>query len=83
LRLFAAAFGVAIGLMAWTINLSVNRLLFADGYEQSTRPVQSKQDRLACGADGIEIPCPPSLQVSAETIEPCHTAELQPYLGSK
>jgi hypothetical protein len=89
LMLFAAAFGVAISLMAWTINLSIDRLLFADGDERSSprlSRVHSEQDRPACGAGRIDVPELPSPQPSAEIIEPCHTAELdllQPHIGLK
>jgi len=74
LMLFALAFVVAGCLMVWTINLSIDRLLYAD-WDQTAlltkvHAQSQQQDRRACG------------QPAAANVEttPCATAELEPQL---
>jgi hypothetical protein len=73
LMLFALAFVVAGCLMVWTINLSIDRLLYAD-WDQTAlltkvHAQSQQQDRPTCGQPTANV----------ETT-PCATAELEPQL---
>jgi len=84
LTLFAFAFGVAGCLMVWTINLSIDRLLDSDGDRKVLAPVESHvqsplQDPRVCRGKQIEMPrTAVTTNGSADAIEQCHTAELEP-----
>jgi hypothetical protein len=88
LTLFALVLGVAGGLMACTINLSINRLLYANWDQQAPSPkldLQSLHEKPVCTASGSEVPDVATTPPAHETNQPqpCHTAELtpQPHIG--
>jgi hypothetical protein len=84
LALFAFAFGSAGCLIAWTINLSLNRLLSTDWDQKGSAPialhVQSPlQERTLCLESRLEIS--PTLVTTRDpqsAVEPCHAAEPEP-----
>jgi hypothetical protein len=83
LMLFALAFVVAGCLIVWTIDLSIDRLLYADWERQASSPkvhVQIQQDRPVCREGGLEISRMTTSQFSAETVTPCDTAEVEAHL---
>jgi hypothetical protein len=79
LMLFALAFVVAGCLMAWTIDLSIDRLLYAD-WEQTASALKlhaqfPQPDHANCGESRITMP-----QMASVETTPCATAELEPAL---
>jgi hypothetical protein len=80
--MFVLAFAVAGCLMIWTINLSIDRLLYADWDQRAVAPAKlqlhsPQPDRPVCMASRQAIPQPTPLHLSAVAPEPCHTAELE------
>jgi len=83
LAAFAFAFGFAGCLMVWTINLSIDRLLYADWDRTAPAPIKltvqsPQQDRPGCRGSRIAVPQMATSRLSAEARDPCHTAELEP-----
>jgi hypothetical protein len=83
--MFVLAFAIAGCLMIWTINLSIDRLLYADGDQRTAAPAKREvrfpqPDPPVCTASpiGQAIPQSTTLHVSAAAPAPCHTAELEP-----
>jgi hypothetical protein len=84
LALFAFAFGSAGCLMAWTINLSIERLLATDWDQKGSAPLALRvpsrlQERTLCLESRLEIsPTLVTTRDPASAIEPCPAAELEP-----
>jgi hypothetical protein len=84
LTLFAFAFGVAGCLMIWTINLSIDRLLFPDWDRKVSAPIKLRvqsplRERNLCHRSQEETPRTlVTTMGAADVIDPCLTAELEP-----